>query len=135
MVSLLEQANVKMLKPFWIMSQDEELDQERKATDGNTFTRRDGPDKTLEGIPSSIYPGSSPTPRPTTRHILADWWYFLWGVGRDMELQISKEATYVSGATTYSAFQRDETVVKILAELDFAVKQPKAFVHGTFSVS
>lgn len=139
MVSLLEQANVKMLKPFWIMSPKmKSWIKKLKATDGKYLYRDEMvKDKTLEGIPfiDTTLASYTDTTTDYADLILADWWYFLWGVGRDMELQISKEATYVSGSTTYSAFQRDETVVKILAELDFAVKQPKAFVHGTFSVS
>lgn len=139
MVSLLEQANVKMLKPFWIMSPKmKSWIKKLKATDGKYLYRDEMvKDKTLEGIPfiDTTLASYTDTATDYADLILADWWYFLWGVGRDMELQMSKEATYVSGGVTHSAFQRDETVIKILAELDFAVKQPKAFVHGTFSVS
>ena len=139
MCSLLEQANVKMYKPFWIMSPKmKSWIKNLKTTVGAYHYREEmNKDKTLEGIPFITTTLSSYTDTSTDYAdlFLADWWYFLWGVGRDMELQMSKEATYVSGSTTYSAFQRDETVVKILAELDFAVKQPKAFVHGTFSVA
>jgi len=139
MVSLLEQANVKMIKPFWVMSPMMKSWIKNLKTSVGAYHYREEmtKDKTLEGIPFIDTTLSSYT-NTTTDYadlFLADWWYFLWGVGHDMELQMSKEATYVSGSTTYSAFQRDETVIKILAELDFAVKQPKAFVHGTFSVS
>lgn len=139
MCSLLEQANVKMYKPFWVMSPKmKSWIKNLKTTVGAYHYREEmNKDKTLEGIPFITTTLSSYTDTSTDYAdlFLADWWYFIWGVGRDLELQMSKEATYVSGSTTYSAFQRDETVVKILAELDFAVKQPKAFVHGTFSVA
>ncbi len=137
MVSLLEQANVKMLKPFWIMSPKMKSWIKNLKTTTNAYIYRDemNKDKTIEAIPFIATTLSSYT--DTTIDYadlwLADWAYFAWGVGRDMELTMSKEATYVSGGVTYSAFQRDETVIKIISELDFAVKQPKAFVHGIFA--
>lgn len=137
MVSLLEQANVKMLKPFWVMSPKMKSWLKNLKTTTNAYIYRDemNKDKTLEAIPFIVTTLSSYTDTATDYADLwlADWAYFAWGVGRDMELTMSKEATYVSGGVTYSAFQRDETVIKIISELDFAVKQPKAFVHGIFA--
>ena len=93
--------------------------------------------KTLEGIPFVVTTGSSYTDTTTDYADLwlGDWDYFLWGASRDMELTMSKEATYMSGATAYSAFDRDETVIKVVAEHDFNVSQPLAFVHGIYSVA
>lgn len=137
MVSLLEQANVKMLKPFWVMSPKMKSWLKNLKTTTNAYIYRDemNKDKTLEAIPFIVTTLSSYTDTATDYADLwlADWAYFAWGVGRDMELTMSKEATYVSGGVTYSAFQRDETVIKIISELDFAVKQPKAFVYGIFA--
>jgi len=137
MVALLEQANVKMLKPFWIMSPKMKSWIKNLKTTAAAYIYRDemNKDKTIEAIPFIATTLSSYTDTSTDYADLwlADWAYFAWGVGRDMELTMSKEATYVSGGVTYSAFQRDETVIKILSDLDFAVKQPKAFVHGIFA--
>jgi len=139
MLALLEQANVRMLKPFWIMSPAMKSWIKNLKTTANAYIYRDeiNKDQTIEGVPFVATTLSSYTDTSTDYADLwlADWAYFAWGVGRDMELTMSKEATYVSGGTAYSAFQRDETVIKILSELDFAVKQPKAFVHGIFSVA
>jgi HK97 family phage major capsid protein len=44
----------------------------------------------------------------------------------NMYADSSSEATYVSGGTTYSAYQRDETVFRILEEVDFNVSHPNA---------
>lgn len=138
MSSLLEQANVKMLKPFWIMSPKmKSWIKNLKTTVGAYHYREEMvKDGTLEGIPFIATTLSSYTDTGTDYADLwlADWAYFAWGVGRDMELTMSKEATYISGGVTHSAFQRDETVIKVISELDFAVKQPLAFVHGIFSV-
>jgi len=137
MVALLEQANVKMLKPFWIMSPKMKSWIKNLKTTTAAYIYRDemNKDKTIESVPFIATTLSSYTDTSTDYADLwlADWAYFAWGVGRDMELTMSKEATYVSGGVAYSAFQRDETVIKILSDLDFAVKQPKAFVHGIFA--
>lgn len=136
-LALLEQANVKMLKPFWIMSPKMKSWIKNLKTTTAAYIYRDemNKDKTIEGVPFIATTLSSYTDTSTDYADLwlADWAYFAWGVGRDMELTMSKEATYISGGVTYSAFQRDETVIKILSDLDFAVKQPKAFVHGIFA--
>ncbi len=136
-LALLEQANVAMLKPFWVMSPKMKSWLKNLKTTAGAYIYRDemNKDKTLESVPFIATTLSSYT--DTTIDYadlwLADWAYFAWGVGRDMELTMSKEATYVSGGVTYSAFQRDETVIKIASDLDFAVKQPSAFVHGIFA--
>lgn len=43
----------------------------------------------------------------------------------------SSEATYVSSGTTFSAFQRDETVFRIFEEVDFNIEHPLAVSVST----
>jgi len=139
MISLLRQANVAMSRPYWVMSPAMEGWLKNLKTTVGAFIYRDemNNSKTVEGIPFVVTTGSSYTDTTTDYADLwlGDWDYFLWGASRDMELTMSKEATYMSGATAYSAFDRDETVIKVVAEHDFNVSQPLAFVHGIYSVA
>ena len=70
----------------------------------------------------------------------ADFWVgdfaeMMFGVSRDLSIEISKEGTFTAGGQIISAFDRDLTLVRLITECDFACRQPKAFVHGTYSAS
>jgi HK97 family phage major capsid protein len=88
--------------------------------------------KTLNGYPflaSATIKNSGAS--PTWADIwLADWSELIWGVSYDIALDISREGTYTSGGVTYSAFQRDETLIRLLTECDFNVRHPVSFVHA-----
>jgi HK97 family phage major capsid protein len=64
---------------------------------------------------------------------IGDFSQFIWGVGYDLSIEMSREGSYVSGGSTVSAFQKDLTLVRLISEHDFACRQPKAFVKGTYS--
>lgn len=49
------------------------------------------------------------------------------GDGLDMEIEVSTEASYVSNATTYHTFQRDQLTVRLIFETDCALRHDKAF--------
>jgi len=53
----------------------------------------------------------------------------------DMELRMSQDAAFVSSGTTYSSFQRDSALVRVVGEHDFNVMHPVSFVQGTYSVT
>lgn len=139
MLAKLKQANTPMLNPRWIMSP-------YGASWFQTVAFASGPfawanemlqNKTLAGVP---FVESSTVSYTDTTTDYADFWVgdfseLVWGVGYDISLEISREGTYVASGTTYSAFQRDETIVRLIAEHDFAVKHPTSFVKGILSES
>lgn len=139
MIALVEQANVPMTNCGWAMSpQMKSWLKGLKATTGQ-FIFRDEivKENKLCGYP--IYTSTQISYTDTSTDY-ADLWFgdfdeLLWGTGLDLELRMSQDAAYVSGGTTYSTFQRDSQLVRVVAEHDFNVMHPAAFVQGTFSVS
>lgn len=139
MIALLKAANVPMTNVHWIMHPNMEawLKNLKTTTGAWIFREEMIRNGTLAGYPYHVTTQSSYTDTTTD---YADLWLgdfdeFLWGTGLDLELQMSREATYVSGGTTYSAFQRDSAIVRVVGEHDFNVMHPVSFVKGTYSVS
>ena len=66
---------------------------------------------------------------------LGDFAEMMFGIARDITIEISKEGSFQSGGQTVSAFDQDLTLIRLITECDFACRQPKAFVHGVFSES
>lgn len=140
MVALLEQANVPMINPAWVLSPKMKSWLLGKAFSTGPFAwaAEMNNAKTLNSYPFYTSTTSSYTDTSTDYADLwvGDWSEFLWGVGYDISIEISREGTYVSsGGTTYSAFQRDETIVRLITEHDFDTKHPNSFVYGIYSVS
>lgn len=139
MIALLKAADVPMDNVHWIMHPNMEAWLKNlKTTTGAWIFRQAMVDLgTLCGRPYHVTTQSSYTDTATD---YADLWLgdfdeFLWGTGLDLELRMSQDATYVSAGTTYSAFQRDSTMVRIVGEHDFNVMHPVSFVKGTYSVA
>ena len=67
---------------------------------------------------------------------VGDWSQFLWGVGYDISVEMSREGTFTDGnGNQISAFQRDLTLVRLITEHDFACKHPEAFVKAGLTQS
>ena len=66
---------------------------------------------------------------------LGDFAEMMFGVARDITIEISREGSFQDGGNTISAFDQDLTLIRLITECDFACRQPKAFVHGTFAES
>jgi HK97 family phage major capsid protein len=49
----------------------------------------------------------------------------------NVRLDISTDATYMDGGTLVSAFSRDQTVIRVIAEHDFGLRHDKACAVGT----
>jgi len=139
MIALLKAANVDMTNVIWMMSpQMESWLLNLKTTTGAWIFLPEMTERgTLCGFKYLVSTSVSYTDTTTDYGDLwlGDFDYFMWGVGLDMELRMSQDASYVSGGTTYSAFQRDSTLIRVIGEHDFNVMQPKAFVKGTWSVA
>jgi HK97 family phage major capsid protein len=136
MIALLEQANVPMQNVKWIFNpigkswilskafstgpwawSKEMLEQKTLA--GEEFVTSASVEKASDSSYSDFW--------------LGDFSQALWGVAYDLSIEVSREGTYKSGGALVSAFDKDITLVRIIGEHDFGVRQPKAFVYGQFS--
>lgn len=139
MVALLKAANVPMTNVHWAMSpQMEAWAKNLKTTTGAWIFRQEMVENgTLSGYPYHVSTQISYTDTTTDYGDLwlGDFDEFLWGSGLDLELRMSQDASYVSGGTTYSSFQRDSALVRVVGEHDFNVMHPVSFVKGTYSVA
>ena len=139
MIALLKAANVPMTNVHWAMSpQMESWIKNLKTTTGAWIFRQEMIEQgRLCGYPYHVSTQISYTDTGTD---YADIWLgdfdeFLWGSGLDLEMRMSQDASYVSGSTTYSAFQRDSALVRVVGEHDFNVMHAASFVKGIYSVS
>ena len=139
MIALLKAANVPMTNVRWAMSpQMEAWIKNLKTTTGAWIFRQEMIELgTLCGYPYHVSTSISYTDAGTDYGdlFLGDFDEFLWGTGLDLELRMSQDASYVSGGTTYSSFQRDSALVRVVGEHDFNVMHTVSFVHGTYSVA
>ncbi|GAB7388991.1 hypothetical protein BSNK01_28290 [Bacillaceae bacterium] len=55
--------------------------------------------------------------------VIAEW--------LNLQIEASREASYWTGTQYVSAFSRDETVVRAIVEVDFALRRPEMFVKVT----
>ena len=129
----LELNNVPMFKPAWVMNPLVKNWLMGKAFSSGPFAWANemNMSKTLMGMPfissSTIY---SKTDYSEAGIWLADFSEFLWGVTYDISLDVSREGSYTSGGTVYNAFERDETLIRLITEHDFNVRHPVSFAYG-----
>lgn len=65
---------------------------------------------------------------------VGDWSQFLWGVGYDISVEMSREGSFADGnGNLVSAFQNDLTLVRLITEHDFNVKHAEAFVKASLT--
>jgi len=136
MIALLEQANVPMNNVAWIFSPMGKswILQQAFASGPWAWADEMLRNKTLNGFPFV----SSSTVVKDTANAWSDFWVAdfslaLWGVSYDLSLELSREGTFVSGGQTISAFDQDLTLIRIIAEHDFSMRQPKAVVYGQYA--
>jgi HK97 family phage major capsid protein len=136
MIALLEQANVLMQNVNWIFSPLGKSWILQKAFSSGPWAWADEMlrNKTLNGYPFV----TSASVEKDGSNAYSDFWAIdasmvLWGVSYDLSLEMSREGTYESGGATISAFNQDLTLIRVIAEHDFGVRQPKAVVYGQYS--
>jgi HK97 family phage major capsid protein len=136
MVALLEQANVPMENPVWLMNPLAKGWMMGKAFSSGPFAWASemATGKTLNGFP---FFASATVANSTTTWAnvwLGDFSEFIWGVSYDIAIDVSREGTYTdSGGTVHNAWQSDETLVRLITEMDFNVKHPTSFVEAFVS--
>lgn len=136
MLALLEQANVPMQNVKWIFSPIGKSWILSKAFSSGpwAWSKEMLEQKTLAGYDFV----SSASVEKDSSSAYSDFWLgdfsqALWGVAYDLSIEVSREGTYMSGGQLVSAFDKDITLVRVIGEHDFGVRQPKAFVYGQFS--
>ncbi len=138
MEALLEASNVPMISPAWVMNPlcVGKIKSTAFSTGPFVWANEINLNGTLNGA-KLVSSASSLTYSTSTYadYWLGDWSEFIWGVAMDLSLEISREGTFVSGGTTYSAFQRDVTLVRLIAQHDFDVKHQASFVRGSYLIA
>ena len=139
MVALLEQANVRMENVHWLLNPMGESWIRNKAFTSGPFAWSDEMSRTgrLRGYD---FHSSSTVKYVDTATDYCDFWLgdfaeMMFGISKDISIEVSREGTFTDNGSVISAFDRDLTLIRLIAEVDFACRQPKAFVHGTYSVA
>lgn len=84
------------------------------------------------GTSPNVVVAQSPSTDTKLRAVGGDWSQAAYGVGMDISMRISSEASYVDDAgTTHSAFQENLVLVLVEAYYGFVMGDPNAFVAYT----
>lgn len=70
--------------------------------------------------------------KKVTKVILGDFSEFLWGEQLGMEVALSREASYTESGVQVSAFERDESVMRVISIVDFNARHGNAFVVSDY---
>jgi HK97 family phage major capsid protein len=139
MAALLEQANVRMENVHWLLNPMGESWIRNKAFASGPFAWSDEMSRSgkLRGYD---FHSSSTVKYDGTGTAFADFWLgdfaeMMFGISKDISIEVSREGTFTNNGNVISAFDKDLTLIRLIAEVDFACRQPKAFVHGTYSVA
>ena len=126
-VLLLQNANVKMIKPVWFTSPTVAagLKRRRDAT-GNYIWHDEMNRGTLEGYPLYVttqIPSNLGVGTNESEVILVDMADVVLAEEMEASVDVSQEAAYVDGAANLiSAFSHDQTVIRVVATHDFNVR-------------
>ena len=137
MVALLEQANIPMENVKWLLNPLGKSWLQGKAFASGPFAWADeiARSKTLNGydfVTSSTVKYDSGSGK--ANFWVGDFSQFLWGVGYDISVEMSREGSFADGnGNTISAFQNDLTLVRLITEHDFACRNANSFVKANLS--
>ena len=142
MEALLEQANVPMENVKWLLSpKGKSWIKSTKFTTGPfAWATEMATQKTLNGYEflTSTTVDYTKATAPASDYAdfwLGDWSQLLFGISKDISIEVSRDGTFVSNGQRISAFDRDLTLIRLIAEVDFACRHPEAFLCGTYSQS
>jgi HK97 family phage major capsid protein len=139
MVALLQQANVRLENVHWLLNPIGESWLRNKAFSSGPFAWSDEMARTgkLRGFDfhSSSTIGYDGSGTPTADFWVGDFAEMMFGVSRDITIEISREGSFNDNGTVVNAFDQDLTLIRLITECDFACRQPKAFVKATLTQS
>ena len=140
LVALLQQANVRLENVHWLLNPIGESWLRNKAFASGPFAWSEEMNRTgkLRGFDFHSSSTVKYTPKAGAVEAYADFWLgdfaeMMFGISRDITIEISREGSFQDGGNTISAFDQDLTLIRLITECDFACRQPKAFIHGTFA--
>ena len=135
MLAKLKQANIPMDNVKWLFNPIGEswLEDLAFASGPFAFPSLDaGKLKGYDFIESASVGYNSST--QTADFWVGDWSQFLWGVGYDISVEMSREGSFDDGnGNIISAFQHDLTLVRLITEHDFNVKHAEAFCKASLT--
>jgi HK97 family phage major capsid protein len=134
----LKSANVRFLKPGWLMSPRTENALMFNVVDGNgnlVFGKEMVENGTLLGIPYAVttnIPENLGSGSDSELY-LVDFADVVIAENPVAVLDMSQEASYVdsSDGQTYSSFQNDQTIIRMIVEHDLVVRHPESIAVGT----
>ena len=137
MLAKLKSKNIPMENVKWLLNPMGESWLEDLAFSSGPFAFPSLDEGKLKGyeVIESATVGYNESGSPITADFwVGDWSQFLWGVGYDISVEMSREGTFADGnGNQISAFQNDLTLVRLITEHDFGVKHPEAFVKASLS--
>lgn len=137
-VGLLDQANVPMISPGWIVNGKTKAWLNNLKTSTGAYIFRDEISRgELAGYPLVMSNQLSYTSSGTyADFVFGDFSEFAWGEQTLLELQQSREATYKDASgNLQSAFANDLTLIRAISRHDFNVKHAVSFVFATYKLA
>lgn len=142
MVALLQQQNVRLENVHWLLNPIGESWLRNKAFSSGPFAWSDEMARTgkLRGFDFHSSSTIKYVPADDPAKAYADFWLgdfaeMMFGVSHDITIEMSRDGSYTDSGNVVNAFDQDLTLIRLITECDFACRQPKAFVHGTFAES
>lgn len=142
MVALLQQANVRLENVHWLLNPIGESWLRNKAFSSGPFAWSDEMARTgkLRGFDFHSSSTIKYVPADDPAKAYADFWLgdfaeMMFGVSHDITIEMSRDGSYTDNGQVVNAFDQDLTLIRLITECDFACRQPKAFIHGTFAES
>ncbi len=137
-VGLLDQANVPMISPGWIVNGKTKAWLNNLKTSTGAYIFRDEISRgELAGYPIVMSNQLTYTSSGTySDFVFGDFSEFAWGEQTLLELEQSREATYKdSNGNLQSAFANDLTLIRSISRHDFNVKHAVSFVFATYKLA
>lgn len=129
-VLALKKNNVRFIRPGWLMSPRSEMYlMALRDSNGNYAFRDEMLAGRLFGYPYAVttqIPENLGTGTNESEVYLVDFADAIIGEATQLIIDASSEAAYVSGANVVSAYSLDQTVIRVIAEHDFAVRHPES---------
>jgi len=135
---ILGQANVQMISPGIIMNATFEsyLMNLTTSTGAFLFYAEMVERGTVRGIPYAVSNNCSFTDTGTYAtsygdFFIGDWSEYLIGEQLPLSVEMSREASYISNGVAVSSFERDQTLIRVLALMDYQIRHTASFIQYT----
>jgi HK97 family phage major capsid protein len=134
-ILLLREAHVRMLRPGWLMAPRTEFYLlSVRDTNGNFAFRDEMLRGTLWGFPygsTTEFPVNLGGGSDESEIMLCDWADILLGESNTLEIMSSDVAAYFDGSAVQAAFSLDQTVLRLIAHHDIAVRHEESLTLMT----